>query len=99
MMDPEKRIEQLDKALSLTADQKAKIRDIYVKAREEAVKAREEAKDLAPEERRAKMMEMIKAIQDQVRAVLTPDQQTKFDALPKPGPGGPRGEGRGKRPE
>ena len=74
----EERINQLDKALSLTADQKQKIKDIFAK---EAA----DLKGLSPEERRSKGRDAMKAVHDQVRAVLTPEQQTKFDAMPKPG--------------
>ena len=70
-------VAHLDEAVSLTADQKAKIKDIYVKAREEIQAA-------APEERREKMMEVMKSTREQVRAVLTPEQQTKFDAMRPP---------------
>lgn len=76
-MDPDQMVAHLDEALSLTADQKAKIKDIYVKAREEI-------QATAPEERREKMMEVMKSTHDQVRAALTPEQQTKFDAMRPP---------------
>ena len=74
----EERLKELDKTLSLTAEQKQKIKDIYAKEGGEL-------KALSPEERRSKGREALKAVHDQVRAVLTPEQQTKFDAMPKPG--------------
>ena len=90
MLDPEQRIEHLDKALSLTADQKTRIRAIYAQTREEI-------EALAPEDRRAKGREILEGTRDQVRATLTADQQKKFDAMPRPGMGGPRGEGRRRK--
>ena len=90
MMTPEQRIEMLDKAVTLTAEQKTKIAAIYKDSAEKM-------KALAPEDGREKRMEMMKATQDAVRATLTAEQQAKFDAMPRPGrggPGGPRGEGR-----
>jgi len=81
MMSPDERVAQIDKAVTLTADQKAKIKDILTKEMDEM-------KALSPEERRGKMRESMKATHDAVRAVLTADQQTKFDAMPQPGRGG-----------
>jgi Spy/CpxP family protein refolding chaperone len=66
----DQRLKQLDETLKLTDDQKQKIRDIWTK---EAASA----KDSGAKDRRAALM----AVRDQVRAVLTPEQQTKFDAM------------------
>ncbi len=81
-MSPEVRVAQIDKAVGgLTDDQKAKIKDIFTKAADQM-------KDLAPEDRREKGREIMQSTHEQVRAVLTADQQTKFDAMPQRGPGG-----------
>ncbi|MBC7367943.1 MAG: hypothetical protein H7343_14215 [Undibacterium sp.] len=81
-MTPEQQVERLDKALSLTAEQKTKIAAIYkeLAAAMEAIPA---------EERREKMMEMGKATREKVRVTLTPEQMKKFDDMP------PMGGGRG----
>eukprot|EP00456_Euglypha_rotunda_P017677 TRINITY_DN16101_c0_g1_i4.p2 TRINITY_DN16101_c0_g1~~TRINITY_DN16101_c0_g1_i4.p2 ORF type:complete len:115 (-),score=39.68 TRINITY_DN16101_c0_g1_i4:22-366(-) len=77
-MSPEQRIEQLETAVgSLSADQKAKIKDIYTKSAEKA-------KDAAQEDR----MQIMQDARKEVRAVLTPDQQKKFDEMPQGGRGG-----------
>ena len=91
-MAPEMMVERLDKAVTHTADQKAKAADIYKKAADDM-------KALAPEDRRTKGREIMQATRDQIRALLTPDQQTKFDAMPQPGRrgGGPGGPGGGKK--
>lgn len=81
MQSPEQRVERLDKAVTLTAEQKTKALDIYKKAADQA-------KALSPEERREKGMEIMKATGEQIRALLTPEQQAKFDAMPRGGPGG-----------
>jgi Spy/CpxP family protein refolding chaperone len=66
----EQRIQQLDQRLQLTAAQKQQIQEIWTK---EAAGAKgTEGKD-----RRAVMMRS----RDEVRAVLTPSQQAKFDAM------------------
>ena len=80
-MSVEARIEQLDKTLTLTADQKTKITAILEKGREEM-------QNVPKEERKGKMADMMKAQHDQIRAVLTPEQQKKFDDMPEPARGG-----------
>ena len=81
-MSPEQQIARLEEAVgTLTAEQKTKITAVYEKA----------AKDMQAvpqEERRAKMQEMMAATRKEVRALLTPDQQKKFDDMPAPGRGG-----------
>ncbi len=64
-----KRLETLDTALKLTDDEKSQIKAIWSKT----------AADIkAGGDRRA----LMKASHDQVRTVLTPEQQAKFDAMP-----------------
>lgn len=82
--NPDAMVERLDKAVGLTADQKAKIKDIYTKNMEKA-------RDASPEDRRA----IMQGQRDQVRAALTPEQQKKFDEMPQ-GKGGKGGGGRKK---
>lgn len=86
---PEQRIERLEQAVgSLTADQKTKIKAIYAKSTEKI--------QAVPEgERREKMMEIMRESQKEVRAVLTAEQQAKFDAMPQGGRG--QGGGGGER--
>ncbi|MDB6127136.1 MAG: hypothetical protein JWM35_1032 [Verrucomicrobia bacterium] len=96
--DPEKmkqhRMKMLDEKLQLTADQKAQIQAIWDKAGEQA-KALRSDETVAHDDRRAKAGELMKATHDQVRAVLTPDQQKTFDAMPpeRMGRRGPRPAG------
>lgn len=70
----DQRLQQLDQTLQLTFDQKQKIRAVWAKQFESM-------KDASPQERRSKGMEAFKAARDEVRALLTPEQQTKFDAM------------------
>lgn len=99
MPSPEARVEQLDKALSLTEEQKTKIKDIYTKAGEEMRAAFQKGGGGDREAARAKMMEQMKATRDQVRALLTDEQKKKFDEMPQRGGGDQGGRGRGKRGE
>ena len=68
-------VEHLTKALDLTPDQQAKIQPIFDQAKPQLKAAREES------------MQKIKVIREnmhaQIRPLLTPEQQQKFDALKK----------------
>src|ERR1051326_1519828 len=95
MPTPEQMVAHLDEAVTLTADQKTKVLEIYKK----------NAADMQAvprEQRREKMPELMKSQHDSIRALLTADQQKKFDAMPAPGgrggPGGPGGPGGGRPP-
>jgi Spy/CpxP family protein refolding chaperone len=76
-MNPDQMVARYDEALTLTADQKTKIKDIITANMEKA-------KEAAPEDRRT----IMQGLRDQIRALLTPEQQTKFDAMPQRGTGG-----------
>ena len=91
----EQRLKKLDEKLNLTADQKAQITAIWDKAETDARAARQDANAEAKAERRTKMREGMKAVRQQVRAVLTPEQQKIFDTMPQDrrGPGGPHSAG------
>lgn len=68
-------LKRLADALNLTADQRDKIKDLF-KQRREAMKA------LPKEEARGqKGQEIRDAYRAKIRAVLTPEQQAKFDAI------------------
>src|SRR3954468_24086468 len=74
-MSPEARVERLDKALTLTADQKAQITKIYAKAQEDMRSAmRDGGAGGDREAARKKMMEKMQATRDEVRGVLTDEQ-------------------------
>ena len=84
-MDPAQMLARLDEAVTLTADQKTKVTDIYKKMTDQMGA-------LAPEDRRTKGQEIRTATNAEIRALLTPDQQKKFDAMPQGrGPGGGKG--------
>jgi protein CpxP len=102
---PDAQVQRLTAAVALTDEQKAKILAIY---KDEATKlqaVRDDTKLTQPE-RMAKLQEIQIASRAAVRALLTADQQKKFDAMPaanaggrgnrgNPGGGGPGGGGRG----
>jgi Spy/CpxP family protein refolding chaperone len=86
----EHRMQRLDEKLHLTADPKTKINAIWDKTEAEARAARTDANASVQTSRRAKRQEKAKAAHDEVRAVLTPEQQKIFDAMPADRPGGRR---------
>src|ERR1700730_3397442 len=73
-------IEFLTKKLNLTPDQVTQVKAIGADAINQ-MKALREDTSVAGPDKRAKIMDIHKASQDKIRALLTDDQKTKFDAL------------------
>jgi len=89
-MNADARMKQLDRALTLSTDQKTEIKAIYSKA-EEGMRAQTQDGGGDQKANRAKLRDTMQSTRDQVRAVLTDEQRTKFDAMPQAG--GQRGRG------
>ncbi|MFZ3342745.1 MAG: hypothetical protein WA609_04490 [Terriglobales bacterium] len=79
-MDPAKRTEMLSKKLSLTADQQTKVQDIF-KSEQTQMQSLRNDSSMSREDRHSKMMDIHKASGDQVRALLDPTQQKKWDEM------------------
>ena len=79
-MDPERRVQMLQRRLELNDSQTAQIRQIFTESHAQMETIRSNA-SLAPEDRRAQMMTLHQGEQSRIRAVLTPDQQAKYDAM------------------
>jgi Spy/CpxP family protein refolding chaperone len=84
------RLARLSEQLSLTDEQKPKVKALL----EEQGKVFAEARDLSPEERRTKMQASRDEMTKKMKAILTEEQFKKFEALPRGrgqggGPGGP----------
>ena len=74
--NPEERLKRMTETLGLTQEQQDKVKAIFEGGREEMAKLRE-----VPEgERREKFGEFMKAQNEKVLAVLTPEQQEKYKA-------------------
>jgi periplasmic protein CpxP/Spy len=73
-------VEFLTKKLNLTPDQVTQVKAIDADTMNQ-MKALHEDTSVAGPDKRAKMMDIHKASQDKIRALLTDDQKTKFDAL------------------
>lgn len=78
--DPEKRVEMLTKQLKLTSDQQPKVLDILKSEQSQMEQLRSDS-SLSQDDRRAKMMDIHKASNDQIRGLLDPDQQNKWDEM------------------
>ncbi len=78
--DPQQRTDMLTKRLNLTADQQAKVLDIFKSDQSQMESLRSDS-SLSRDERHAKMMSIHKASDEQVRALLDPDQQKKWDEM------------------
>lgn len=78
--DPAKRAEMLAKHLNLNADQQAKVADI-LKSEQSQMESLHSDSSTAQQDRRAKMMDIHKTSNDQIRALLNADQQKKFDEM------------------
>ncbi len=79
-MDPARHAAMMQRRLDLTAGQTAQLQQIFTeeKAKMESLRA---DTTLAPADRRTQMMGLHQGVQTRIRAVLTPDQQAKFDAM------------------
>ena len=73
-------VEFLTKKLNLTPDQVTQVKAIDADAMNQ-MKALHEDTSVAGPDKRAKMMDIHRTSQDKIRALLTDDQKTKFDAL------------------
>lgn len=78
--DPQKRSEMLAKRLNLSSDQQSKVQGILQSEQSDIQKVRADS-SVAPADRRSKMMDIHKASGDQIRALLNPDQQKKWDEI------------------
>ncbi len=87
MMSPQERLDAMAKQLNLTDDQKTKIKPILEQEHEKMQALRQDT-SLSREDRMSKMMEIRKSTSDEIKKVLTPDQQKKFDEMRPMGPGG-----------
>jgi periplasmic protein CpxP/Spy len=78
--DPQQRTEMLTKRLNLTSDQQAKVLDVF-KSEQSQMEGLRSDISLSREDRHSKMMEIHKTSDEQVRALLDPTQQKKWDEM------------------
>lgn len=91
---PQARVEQLDKELKLTADQKTKLTAVF---EDQTKKMRDLRADtnLSQEDRRAKSRTMMEEQTKKMKDILTPDQFQKWEKMREEMKG--KGGGKGKK--
>ena len=80
MMSPDQRLAHLTKTLSLTSDQQAKIKPMLEQEQQQMQSLHEDT-SMAQPDRMAKMKTIREGTNDQIKSVLTADQQTKFTQM------------------
>lgn len=90
-MNPQARIEMLDRAVTLTAEQKTKAQEIYAKEVEQMQALRGNGGDM--EANRERIGEIRRETREQIAALLTPEQREKFREMAD----NAKGEGKGKK--
>jgi hypothetical protein len=83
----EQQLDRMTEALKLTDEQKPKVKALL----EETAKKRTELRDLPQDERREKGRALIEDQNKKLKEILTPEQYTKYEAMPRPGRGGAGG--------
>ena len=78
--DSQKHLQKLTKELNLSADQQAKVKSILDDQQQQFSTIRQDS-SLSKADKKAKMAQVHDSAASQVRAILNPDQQTKFDAM------------------
>jgi hypothetical protein len=91
----EQRMEQLDSALTLTAEQKPKVEGVVKETMKKMQDLRADT-SLSSEDRRDKMSTIREDESKQMKAILTPEQFEKYKAMPRGGRGGGKKEGEKK---
>jgi protein CpxP len=76
----ERQMERLTQQLNLTPDQVTQVKAIEDDSRKQSMAVRNDSTIEGPD-KRAKMMDIRKASQDKIRALLTDEQKTKYDAM------------------
>lgn len=71
-------MERLTKALDLTPDQQAKLKPIFEDRRDKMKALRDDA-SVTPDQKKEKAKAIMDATNDQIKAILTPDQLPKYE--------------------
>ena len=79
-MDPDQRTQELTKKLQLSSDQQAKVKDALVSEHSQMESLHQDS-SLSQDDRHAKMMDIRKSTDTQIRGVLDSNQQKKWDEI------------------
>ena len=80
MMSPDQHLAHLTKALSLTPDQQEKIKPM-LEQEQTQMQAMHQDTSMSQQDKWAKAKTLREGTNDQIKSVLTPDQQTKFTQM------------------
>jgi protein CpxP len=80
MMSVDDQVKHLSKKLNLSSDQQAKLKPILEDQRTQMEAAHNDA-SLSKQDRMSKMQDLRKSSDEQIKAVLNPDQQKNFDKM------------------
>jgi Spy/CpxP family protein refolding chaperone len=78
--DPAQRTQELTKRLKLNTDQQAKVKEA-LESQHSQMESLHQDSSLSQDDRRAKMMDIRKGTDTQIRGVLDQDQQKKWDEM------------------
>lgn len=78
--DPAQRAQELTKHLNLTSDQQTKVQEIFQSEQSQMESVHQDS-SLSQQDRRAKMMDIRKNADTQVRGLLDSNQQKKWDEM------------------
>jgi len=78
--DPAQRTEELTRHLKLTSDQQTKVKDA-LQSQHSQMESLHQDSSLSQDDRRAKMMDIRKGTDAQIRELLDPTQQKKWDEM------------------
>jgi len=78
--DPAQRTQELTKKLKLTSDQQTKVQSILESEHSQMESLRQDS-SVAPQDRHGKMMDIHQTSNTQIRALLDPTQQKKWDEM------------------
>ena len=78
--DPAQRTQELTKQLKLTSDQQSKVQEIFQSEHSQMESLRQDTSN-SQQDRHAKMMEIHKTSDSQIRALLDSNQQKKWDEM------------------
>jgi hypothetical protein len=78
--DPVERTKELTKQLKLTSDQQPKVQDLLQSEKTQMESVHQDS-SLSQQDRRAKMMDIHKSTDTQIRALLDANQQKKWDEM------------------
>jgi protein CpxP len=80
MMSPDQRLEHLTKMLTLTPDQQQKIKPMLEQEQQQMMSLHQDT-SMTQADRMSKGRQLKQTTNDQIKSVLTPDQQTKFTQM------------------